>query len=218
MTDAPLSARFVDLPTELPDAPCHELLVAVVSGEVTVLGDKLTAGDVLITFHPERTPLTGSGVVVIADSREPAERCGVKARPAPTRAVVRGKSVAPLVWAGGSMQANLDVPVSLSPDVYLGRLAGTAPVAEHAHEGSWEILCAVEAAGTFTLDGVDRRLEKRQIVVIPAGAKHSWKPDPGSRLEGVQLYIPPGPEQRFQALAAAAESRPIPGPRDGRRY
>jgi hypothetical protein len=32
--------------------------------------------------------------------------------------------------------------------------------------------------------------------------KHSWTPDPKSELVAIQLYAPPGPEQRFRALAA----------------
>ena len=40
-------------------------------------------------------------------------------------------------------------------------------------------------------------------VLIPAGAKHAWKPEPGSKLVAVQMYSPPGPEQRFVGLAAA---------------
>jgi mannose-6-phosphate isomerase-like protein (cupin superfamily) len=208
--DPPLTARFAELPVEIPEVLCHEVLVAVVAGEALVFGEKLVTGDVLVTFSPEKTRLEGKGTVVLVDAVEPQERCAVKARPATTRTVIRGQTAAPLVWANGSMQARLDVPGSVSPHVYLGRLEGTAPVAEHMHEGSWEILCAVDAAGTFTLGGVERRLGKREIVMVPAGTKHSWKPDAGSKLVGVQLYVPPGPEQRFKALAAAANSEPPP--------
>lgn len=210
--DAPLTARFADLPVDLPSALCREVMVAVVSGEASVSGDRLAAGDVLVTFHAMPMRLEGSGLVVIVDAPEPPESCIVKARPAQVRSVVRGQAAPPLVWANGAMEARLDVPASVSPRVYLGRLAGTAPVAEHAHDGSWEILCAVEAAGTFTLGGVEHRLGKREIVMVPAGTKHSWKPDAGSKLVGVQLYMPPGPEQRFKALAAAASSEPPPAP------
>jgi hypothetical protein len=48
------------------------------------------------------------------------------------------------------------------------------------------------------------------VVVIPAGTKHAWRPDPGSRLVGVQLYWPPGPEERFRALADEAKSAKDP--------
>ena len=39
---------------------------------------------------------------------------------------------------------------------------------------------------------------------VPPATKHAWKPDEGSTLVAIQLYTPPGPEQRFKALAAAA--------------
>jgi quercetin dioxygenase-like cupin family protein len=117
----------------------------------------------------------------------------------------RGRDVPELRWAAGAMRAQLLVPAKDSPEVYLGRLEGTAPVAEHDHPTSAETLIAVEAAGVVTVDGKDVRVGPRQIVRIPAGTKHAWKPDPGSKLVAFQLYDPPGPEQRFIALAAATD-------------
>ncbi len=102
------------------------------------------------------------------------------------------------------MTARLDVSGGVASGLYLGRLAGSAPVKEHDHPNSWEILCAVEASGTFSLDGVQARLGKRQVVVIPPGKRHAWQPDEGTSLVGIQIYAPPGPEQRFKALAAEA--------------
>ena len=101
------------------------------------------------------------------------------------------------------MSARLDVGPKASPDLYLGRLEGTAAVAEHVHEKSWEVLAAIDAAGTFTLDGKEQRLGPRQVVFVPPNTKHAWKPDQGSKLVALQMYSPPGPEQRFIALAAA---------------
>jgi hypothetical protein len=40
--------------------------------------------------------------------------------------------------------------------------------------------------------------------MVPPDTKHAWKPDPGSKLVAIQMYDPPGPEQRFVALANAA--------------
>jgi quercetin dioxygenase-like cupin family protein len=113
---------------------------------------------------------------------------------------VRADAAPDLVFANGQMHARLDV--ESEPGVYFGRLEGTAPVAEHKHDSSWEILCALEGAGTFTLAGKPQRLENGGIVVVPPSTKHSWKPDDGVRLVAFQLYTPPGPEQRFKKLAA----------------
>jgi quercetin dioxygenase-like cupin family protein len=109
-----------------------------------------------------------------------------------------------LRWANGRMTAHLDVGPPLSTELYMGRLAGTAPVAEHTHPTSWEVLAALEGSGIFTLDGREQRLVAPQLVVVPPNTKHAWKPDPGTRLQAIQVYAPPGPEQRFLALDAAA--------------
>lgn len=159
-------------------------------------------------MHPAAMRVEGQGLAVWVDRT--IDRCEVTTRPATERRVVRGAATPALTWGKGAMTARLDVTSDTSPDLYLGRLEGTAPVKEHDHPTSWEILCAVEASGTFTLDGEARRLGPRQVVVVPAGKKHTWAPDPGSRLVGVQLYVPPGPEQRFKALAAAEASATTP--------
>ena len=65
----------------------------------------------------------------------------------------------------------------------------------------------------FTLDGKEQRLGPHEIVRVPPGVKHSWKPDPGSKLVAVQMYAPPGPEQRFKALADAERGAPDGGKR-----
>ena len=68
-------------------------------------------------------------------------------------------------------------------------------------------LAAVEAAGTFTVNGVPHRLGAGEILAVPPGTRHSWQPDPGSTLVAVQIYDPPGPEQRFVGLAKAAAAQ-----------
>jgi mannose-6-phosphate isomerase-like protein (cupin superfamily) len=85
----------------------------------------------------------------------------------------------------------------------MGRIEGTAAVPEHDHGRSWEVLCAVEASGTLTIDGAPRRIAPKTCTKVLPGAKHSWKPDDGTKLVAVQFYTPPGPEQRFKAMAAA---------------
>jgi len=142
------------------------------------------------------TGLSGDALALVATAH--VDACD------PAKTVVRGAKTPDLVFAGGKMHAHLDVESAVSPSIYLGRLDGTAPVAEHAHDAQWEILCAVEGAGTFTLGGVEHRLGPRQIVMGPPGTKHAWRPDDGVRLVAIQMYTPPGPEQRFKKLAADA--------------
>jgi mannose-6-phosphate isomerase-like protein (cupin superfamily) len=207
--ESPVKAKFVDTPARLEAGACQRALVAVVKGKVTALNETLSAGDVLVVAHGQPFDASGAGTVVWAMIDLGGE-CAVSSHPAIAKTVIRSTAAPELRWAGGTMSAHLDVatppkaPASgVSPELYLGRLEGTAPVVEHDHAGSWEILAAVEANGTFTVDGTEARLAARQIVMIPPGSKHAWKPEPGSKLVAIQMYSPPGPEQRFVGLAAA---------------
>jgi mannose-6-phosphate isomerase-like protein (cupin superfamily) len=191
-------AKLVDTPVTLEAKLCERTLVTVVKGKVTVLGEALGPGDVLVLAHGEPFEATGVGTVVWATT--PIAPCPVLDRPGASKSVVRAAVAPKLEWAGRTMSAHLDVS---TPELYLGRLEGTAAVAEHSHAGSWEVLAVLEAKGSLVVDGTEIRVGPRQIVVIPPGAAHAWKPEPGSRLVAVQMYAPPGPEQRFVALAAA---------------
>jgi mannose-6-phosphate isomerase-like protein (cupin superfamily) len=190
-----LSVEFADLPIAIP-TPCAEIAIAMVSGSGSALGEKLAAGDVLVVRQPAALEVKGTGVAVRVVGPERSKKCTAE------KHVVR---VTPdVVWAKGAFHARLQVGEKQQSSFYLGRLEGTAPVAEHVHKGTWEILAAVDAAGTFVIDGKDVRVGPRQVVVIPPDTKHAWKPDPGhGSLQAVQIYSPPGPEQRFLALAAA---------------
>lgn len=206
--EPPVKASFADAPAKIEAGVCETTMVAVVKGKLTAAGETLSPGDVLVLKHAESGEVKGSGLFVLA--RAPIAPCAVLDRPAQDKTVVRGSAAPKLEWAKGAMNAHLDVGAKVSPQLYLGRLEGTLAVPEHTHPGSWEILAAVEAAGTFTLEGKAERLGPRQVVAVPAGAKHSWKPDPGSKLVAVQMYSPPGPEQRFVALAAADKDAGAP--------
>jgi mannose-6-phosphate isomerase-like protein (cupin superfamily) len=39
------------------------------------------------------------------------------------------------------------------------------------------------------------------VVAIPKGALHAWEPAGSKPLIALQIYVPPGPEQRFKKLA-----------------
>jgi hypothetical protein len=200
----PVRAAFVPLDAHssanLAFDRCETIVVAVVEGEARALGAKLGAGDVALVQGGVPFSVAGDGLAVVAHVDPP--NCESDAPRANTKQVVR--AVAPeLTWANGVMHAHLDVDPSISPNAYVGRLEGNAPVPEHTHPMSWEILCAIDASGTFTIRGAAQHLGPRGVVVVPPGVKHSWTPDPGSKFRAVQFYAPPGPEQRFRAYAAA---------------
>jgi quercetin dioxygenase-like cupin family protein len=180
---------------------CDAIVVDVARGHASVFGEELDAGDLVIASGAESVVAKGDGLAAIAIMHR--DDCVVKAALAFEKRVVRAKEAPELTWAGGKMHAHLDVEKDKLPALYVGRLEGTAPVAEHVHDTSWEIIFAVEAAGTFTLDGKPKRLAPRDVVMVPPKVKHSWAPDDGSKLVAIQMYTPPGPEQRFRALADA---------------
>jgi mannose-6-phosphate isomerase-like protein (cupin superfamily) len=120
-----------------------------------------------------------------------------------------------LSWAHGAVHARIAFEGPRSPRASLGVLLASddAPVAEHLHDGAWEVLAALSAAGRLhvpaqSVPGVSAPLEARDrtvtagsIVYVPAGVRHGWVPDGTRPLIAVQVYAPAGPEQRFRGLA-----------------
>jgi quercetin dioxygenase-like cupin family protein len=200
----PVRAQFVhlsDKPFAVEHVACEERIVVVAKGTAKAAGETLAEGDVLISQGQGKYDLTGDGLAVFAIAR--GSNCEPPIPPM-TKKVVRGAKTPKLEWAGGTMRAWLDAERDVSPFAYAGRLYAAAPVAEHAHDGSWEVLAATKGGGTFVLDGTPYALHDEQIVVVPPGVKHSYTPAAGGALSAVQFYGPPGPEQRFKALASDA--------------
>lgn len=212
-SDNPVSARFVDITPRgesITLRACEHVMVAIVAGAGRALGETLATGDTLLvtgrgTFEvrgddsPRAAKGAPVGLAVVATVQPP--QCDEPLATELTKKIARAGDAPELTWAGGKMHAHLDLEREASPLAYVGRLRGSAPVAEHTHPTAWEILCAVDARGAFTLNGVPGRLGPREVVVVPPNARHAWQPDPGSELVAIQLYAPPGPEQRFRALA-----------------
>jgi len=201
---SPVTATFIDLSATgapLRVRTCEQVVVTVVRGKGTALGDALAEGDFLVTQGEGALTVQGTGFAVVAAVR--TDPCTPRAptEPAPplTHRTLRARAAPELTWAGGKMHAHLDVEDALT-GAYAGRTSGTAPVPEHAHEGTWEILCAIDAKGTVTIDGQAKRVGPRQVVIVPPSAKHAYTPDEGSTLSAVQFYWPRGPEQRFREL------------------
>jgi mannose-6-phosphate isomerase-like protein (cupin superfamily) len=194
-----VEAHFVDHARERVSANiCDRFFVASARGRTTALGETLGEGDALSASSPDPFDVETSDLALIVVVHI---ACVPKTRPAFLKSVVRRADRSDLVWAGGAMKARLYFEEGAP---YFGALEGTAPVAEHNHPTSWEVLSAIEGAGVFTVDGKPTRLGPRSVVTVPPATKHSWQPDPGSKLVAFQVYDPPGPEQRFKGLAAAA--------------
>jgi mannose-6-phosphate isomerase-like protein (cupin superfamily) len=198
---APVDATFLDLtatPAPIAVAACQSLFLSVARGKASALGETLAEGDTILARNVDAVTVSGDGLALVAKTTtEPCE-----ADRARSVRVARAHDRPGYSWAHGTMHADLDFEKDASPAVYFGRLTGTAAVPEHAHDGAWEILCAIDGAGTLVVAGAPQRLAPRGCVFIPPNAKHTWTPDAGSSLRGLQMYAPPGPEQRFKKLAA----------------
>jgi mannose-6-phosphate isomerase-like protein (cupin superfamily) len=154
-------------------------------------------------------------LVTATGAISPASGAPIPTRASPYRAVTRDLGATEtLTWAGGAMHARIAFDASDSPRASLELLFASddAPVAEHAHPGAWETLVALSAAGHLHLPAQrvaerdlsphDRTVTDGTIVYVPADVRHAWAPDGTHPLVAVQVYSPPGPEQRFRALAA----------------
>ncbi len=151
----------------------------------------------------------------------PESGAPIPTRTTPYRVVTRDlNATETLTWAGGAMHARIAFEATSSPRASLELLFASddAPVLEHAHPGAWETLVALSAAGHLhlpaqrvgerDLSARDRTVTDGTIVYVPADVRHAWQPDGTHPLVAIQVYSPPGPEQRFRALAAP----PTPSP------
>jgi mannose-6-phosphate isomerase-like protein (cupin superfamily) len=152
---------------------------------------------------------------VIAGLRgKDAQRLAWKDRPAPLQTVDLG-AAKDLAWGGGAMHARIGFEgvgqkEGAAPKASFGVLMGSkdAPVAQHRHDASWEILVALRGEGTCkraataaATDVAPLSVSDGTVVAIPKGALHAWEPAGTKPLVALQLYVPPGPEQRFKQLA-----------------
>ncbi len=115
----------------------------------------------------------------------------VSADAAPTHLIAGGKGQATLLL--GAAQG---APAALS----LLLLGPGAEVPEHVHETSAEILYVEEGRVEMVVAGQTLRARAGDAIYIPANTPHSAKTlGRLTPLRAVQVYVGPGPEQRFTA-------------------
>jgi mannose-6-phosphate isomerase-like protein (cupin superfamily) len=204
----PAIVAFVDLTpvgTTVKIGGCQDFVVSVAKGHASALKQDLGEGDSVVdrTVMASDVVVSGTGLAVVT---QVTTKCAGGSFPPPAK--IAATRAPELSWANGAMHAHLDIEDELHGDAYFGRLSGTASVPEHVHDTSTEIVIAIEANGTLIIDGKAQHLGNRQVVAIPPGTKHSWVPDAGTKLVAFQMYAPPGPEERFKALAAGAAAAP----------
>lgn len=204
----PVSASFIDIKEKksVDHVACETRAVVMVKGKATAAGENLGVGDVFMAQGKGSWDLSGDGTAVMA-VMQPAS-CDASTLAPIAKKVVRAAKEPLSVYPNGALKVWLDVEGGGLASI--GRLEGTAAVPEHVHETSWETLCAVEAKGTLMLAGSPQAIGPKTCTSVPPNTKHAWNPDAGSKLVAVQLYAPPGPEQRFKTMAADAKDAGAP--------
>jgi quercetin dioxygenase-like cupin family protein len=201
---SPVLATFIDLQAHgapVRVRPCEYVVVVVARGRASASGDELAVGDTLVFHGAGSFDVKGEGLALLAAIRD--EKCPApSADDRPSKVVVRATRAPDLAWSGGRMHAHLDVQGELGGAAYVGRLEAGAPVPEHDHATSWEYLAVIEGKGTLTIEGKPVTLGPRSVIAIPPATKHSFAPGEGAPLLAIQIYTPPGPEERFKKLAA----------------
>jgi mannose-6-phosphate isomerase-like protein (cupin superfamily) len=150
---------------------------------------------VLVTNTPGST---------LGQAGAPGQKVDWSKRPAPVTSVELDKQP-DVAWGGGAYHARMGFE---DGSAYVGALMASknAPVRPHTHDHEWEILAVLSGEGSLvkTVDGQDQvtPVAPGTFSAIPPGVQHAYRPAGTSPLVAVQMYLPPGPEQRFKKLAA----------------
>lgn len=200
-----------------------DLYVVLFDGEVSIKANDIAGKQTrLWQWNAARVP----GLGAMVESKEPtraifvlvanapggtlgqAAALGPKAgwtkRPAPVTSVELDKQP-DLAWGGGAYHARLGFE---DGSASLGSLMASksALVRQSVHEHEWEILAILSGDGTLvrTRNGRDDAtpIAAGTFASIAPGVPHEYRPAGTSPLVAVQLYLPPGPEQRFRRLAS----------------
>lgn len=107
-----------------------------------------------------------------------------------------------LAWGGGEFRVHIGWEDPKAPAVVDAVVFGpNANVAEHIHAKEWECLLALSGEGTLSTQEGPEKVGPGTLTCIPPNTRHSWTPSGKRPLVGIQVYTPPGPEQRFKKLA-----------------
>ncbi len=202
-----------------------DLYVAIFDGEVSVkAGDIAGKQKRLWRWNAARVP----GLGALVECKEPtraifvlvtntpgatlgqAGAAGQKVdwskRPAPVVSVELDKQP-DFAWGGGAYHARLGFE---DGSASLGSLVASknATIPQNVHDHEWELLAVLSGDGTLARTPApgaaedDAHMTAGSFVSIAPGVPHTYRPAGTSPLVAVQLFLPPGPEQRFKKLAS----------------
>jgi mannose-6-phosphate isomerase-like protein (cupin superfamily) len=205
--------------------PDMDVLGVALGGTVTLVADETKSGGVELTaWHAFVAPgagfqLRAKGgaarivlVVVTPGAALAAKVANNKAsawttRPAPIASIDLAGAT-DLTWGKGAYHARIGFEAETSPHASLGllKMSADGAVAPHEHENEWEHMAVLEGEGDF-IQGVGENEQTLHATPgmtfsVPPATRHQWKPAGTRPFLGIQVYTPPGPEQRFRKLAA----------------
>jgi mannose-6-phosphate isomerase-like protein (cupin superfamily) len=204
--------------------PDMDVLGVALAGTVSLAADESKTGNMDLTpWHAFVAP--GSGitlrakggparlVLVVAAVDMPASKAvETKAapwtsRPAPIASLDLGTAT-DLAWGKGAYHARIGFSAEASPHASIGilKMSADGAVAPHVHEKEWEHMAILQGEGDFILGTGEEEhavhASNGATFSVPPATRHQWKPAGSRSFLGIQVYTPPGPEQRFKKLAA----------------
>lgn len=146
-----------------------------------------------------RRPDMHAVVVLVPGGREGTARAGAL----PTASAESG-TVLPTILDKGTVAgpASIYLEASTIKGTPLAATILTLPagakVPEHVHGSETEMLYVLDGSGTMRIAGQDVAITPTSVVQIPPNTKHAASATASMR--ALQIYTPPGPEQRFKKL------------------
>ena len=151
--------------------------------------------------------------VALLKDRKSFKKVAWSNRPAPIE-TANLATAQDLSWAKGTSHARIGFEKGRAS---LGILFASkdAAVPQHQHDTSWEILAPLTADGTAkkatssgSMELMEIPITDGMVVAMPKATQHAWVPGGKKALLAIQMYVPPGPEQRFKKLSADAAAPP----------
>jgi mannose-6-phosphate isomerase-like protein (cupin superfamily) len=148
--------------------------------------------------------VTNTPGATLAQAGAPGQKVDWSKRAAPVTSVELDKQP-DLAWRGGALHARIGFE---NGSASLGTLLASknAAIPQNVHDHEWELLAVLSGDGTLVrMPGgkeEDVPIAAGTLASIPPGVPHAYRPAGTTPMLAIQLFLPPGPEQRFKKLAS----------------
>jgi quercetin dioxygenase-like cupin family protein len=134
-------------------------------------------------------------VVVTPGGPEGTARAG--ALPTPELTAIRSAPVKPQILATPVHAKGHEIYLETGPmSVSLATIPKGTAIPEHVHAKETELLVFLAGTGTMRINGVTIPITETSVVQVPPNTKHAFTAT--SDVRALQIYTPPGPEQRWK--------------------